>query len=348
MRLFEAIHQANQRWLSGDKNAAVPRADCADALPIAALTCIDVRLNPLLPHALGLAEEDFIWLRNAGNVITSPLSSTMRSLTLACAVKGAKEIAIIGHTDCLVCKTTMLALTDALSRLGVERNRLPENLTEYFGLFASERQNVIKAVDYVHHSPLIGHKVPVHGLLLEIQSGRLEWIVNGYQSFVTSSAELKVDATIGGKQMFEAKIPLPNFQLGEMKFPDLKIGQVALHVETTPSPTATPTGATTPSPQPTQDTTKWEAELERLLRTVVKCKIIGSDQKEYGPITGAKLLEWLAEGRIEAHTPVQVEGSTAWTPLAALAGYLMSGKIPGPPALPSAKFKWLGKEPKKR
>jgi len=348
MRLFEAIFQANERWSHGDKNAAIPRAEFTNALPVAALTCIDVRLNPLLPHVLGLAEEDFIWLRNAGNVITGPLSSTMRSLTLACAVKGGKEVAIIGHSDCLVSKTTMLALTDALSRLGVNRNRLPENLNEYFGLFASERQNVIRAVDHIRHSPLIGDKIPVHGLLVEIQSGRLEWIVNGYQAFVTSGSEMKVEATIGGKEVFETKIPLPAFQLGEMKFPDLKIGEVALHVETTRSPLPTPAGASPLSPQPSQETAKWEADLEHLLRTVAKCMIIGSDLKPYGPITGAKLLEWLAEGRVDAKTPVQLEGHSVWTPLAALAGLLMSGRAPLPPALPSPKFKWPGKGPKQR
>ena len=56
-----------------------------------ALTCIDPRLNPLIPEALGVREEDFIWLRNAGNIITGPLSSTLRSLALACAVKSGKR-----------------------------------------------------------------------------------------------------------------------------------------------------------------------------------------------------------------------------------------------------------------
>ena len=32
----------------------------------------------------------------------------MRSLALACAVKGGEEIAIIGHTDCQICKTTTM------------------------------------------------------------------------------------------------------------------------------------------------------------------------------------------------------------------------------------------------
>ena len=74
--------------------------DFTGELPVIALTCIDPRLNRLFPGVLGLPEEHFIWLRNAGNIITGPLSSTMRSLALACAVKGGREIAIIGHTDC--------------------------------------------------------------------------------------------------------------------------------------------------------------------------------------------------------------------------------------------------------
>src|SRR5258707_10777981 len=108
MRLFEVIVDANHRALAGDQSAGLHPKEFADALPIAALTCIDVRLNPLLPEVLGIPEEHFIWLRNAGNIITSSTSSTMRSLSLACAVKGAREIVIIGHTDCRVRQTTML------------------------------------------------------------------------------------------------------------------------------------------------------------------------------------------------------------------------------------------------
>ena len=106
MHLFEAIIDANHRAVAGDASAGLHPAEFADALPVIALTCIDPRLNAFFPNALALPAEDFIWLRNAGNIITGPLSSTMRSLALACAIKGGREIAIIGHTDCKVCSTT--------------------------------------------------------------------------------------------------------------------------------------------------------------------------------------------------------------------------------------------------
>jgi carbonic anhydrase len=187
MRLFEAIIDANHRALAGESRVGLHPADHASALPVAALTCIDVRLNRLLPSVLGVAEEDFIWLRNAGNIITQSLSSTMRSLALACTVKGAKEIAVIGHTDCRVRQVTVMELVARFEAMGIERARLPENLTEFFGLFASENQNVIQAVDRIRASPIIGPKIPVHGLLVDIQSGKLDWLVNGYQVLDLSS-----------------------------------------------------------------------------------------------------------------------------------------------------------------
>jgi carbonic anhydrase len=226
MRLFEAIFAANQRRLTGDRAAMIPVADFAASLPVAALTCIDARLNRLLPEMLGLPEQHFIWLRNAGNIITGPLSSTMRSLALGCAVKGAKEVAIIGHTDCQVGKTTALALIDKLAALGIERHKLPENLVEYFGLFGTERQNVIRGVDFVRASPIIGAKIPIHGLLIDVQSGKLEWIVNGYQSLDT------VVTGKAGEFIKKADAKLDRFaKIGhlaaeELKLPDAKIGEL--------------------------------------------------------------------------------------------------------------------------
>ncbi len=227
MRLFEAIIDANHRALAGDASAGLHPAEFAESLPLAALTCIDPRLNPLFPEVLGLPKEKFIWLRNAGNIITGPLSSTMRSLALACAVKGAKEIAVIGHNDCLVCKTSTSALTDAFRKLGVDRTALPDNLTEYFGLFASERQNVIKAADFVRHSPLIGPRVPVHGLMVEIETGRLEWVVNGYQTLETAAApSVQSLSALAGQELGAFK-SFAEFKIGEMKFPETKIGELA-------------------------------------------------------------------------------------------------------------------------
>jgi carbonic anhydrase len=230
MRLFEAIIDANHRAVAGDQNAGLRPADYENELPVIALTCVDPRLNAFFPNALALPADQFIWLRNAGNIITGPTSSTVRSLALACAVKGGKEIAIIGHTDCQVCKTTTMQLLDKFKELGVERHWLPENLNEFFGLFSSERQNVIKACDIVRHSPLIGPKIPVHGLLLNIENGELDWVVNGYQTLDTIADRLKEPIGPAGSMPDMLK-SMPSFHIGEMKFPEGKIGELATKAE---------------------------------------------------------------------------------------------------------------------
>jgi carbonic anhydrase len=225
MRLFESIIDANHRAVAGDASAGLHPADFADALPVVALTCIDPRLNAFFPNALALPTEEFIWLRNAGNIITGQLSSTMRSLALACAVKGGREIAIIGHSDCQVAKTPMTLLLDKLVALGVERSRLPDNLAEFFGTFSSERQNVIKACDFARNSPLIGPKIPVHGLMIDTETGKLDWVVNGYEALQTLAQPTmpKMDfAALGSLGAFK------DFDMGEMKFPEMKIGEAAL------------------------------------------------------------------------------------------------------------------------
>jgi carbonic anhydrase len=228
MRLFEAIIDANHRAVAGDASAGLHPAEFADALPVVALTCIDPRLNAFFPNALALPAEEFIWLRNAGNIITSTLSSTMRSLALACAVKGGREIAIIGHTDCQICKTTTMVLMDKLKALGVERHLLPENVNDFFGMFGSERQNIIKACNFARSSPLIGPKIPVHGLLLDIESGKLDWVVNGYDTLPANTlAQMPKSqfASIGELGSFK------DFAMGEMKFPEMKIGELAAKAE---------------------------------------------------------------------------------------------------------------------
>jgi carbonic anhydrase len=246
MHLFEAIIDANHRAVAGDASAGLHPAEFADALPVIALTCIDPRLNAFFPNALALPAEEFIWLRNAGNIVTGPLTSTMRSLALACAVKGGREIAIIGHTDCQVARTTTMQLLDKLKTLGVERHLLPENISEFFGTFGSERQNVIKACDFVRNSPLIGPKIPVHGLLLDIETGKLDWVVNGYDTLLTHTPPGNVALPKFGANL-ESLGAFKDFVMGEMKFPEMKIGETAAKIGEHEIKPALPTPQVQPS-----------------------------------------------------------------------------------------------------
>jgi hypothetical protein len=47
-------------------------------------------------------------------------------------------------------------------------------------------------------------------------------------------------------------------------------------------------------------------------------KIIGGDQKQYGPISADELRQWIAEGRLSGQSFVLAEGATEWKPLVTL------------------------------
>jgi len=46
-------------------------------------------------------------------------------------------------------------------------------------------------------------------------------------------------------------------------------------------------------------------------------RVIGTDQKEYGPAGADQLRQWIAEGRINAQTLTRAEGASGWKPLSA-------------------------------
>lgn len=68
-------------------------------------------------------------------------------------------------------------------------------------------------------------------------------------------------------------------------------------------------------------------------------KIIGGDQKEYGPVTAADIRQWIAEHRLNAHSKVLAEGSADWKPLSEFpefADALRAGPQPAPTPAPFA------------
>jgi hypothetical protein len=171
---------------------------------------------------------------------------------------------------------------------------------------------------------------------MDIQTGKLEWLVNGYQtpglsapSFVetvrdTIGATVK-QAASDALDLVAAK--LPDFKPGEMKFPEFKIGDTTINPNQWLSEVKALTAAD-PGPQPVGSIQTPASQPERNFDKARKYRVIGADQKVYGPIDGGKILEWIADGRIDWQTPAQGEGSGEWKPLSVWAD------SPRPPAIP--------------
>jgi hypothetical protein len=214
-------------------------------------------------------------------------------------------------------------------------------------MFASERQNVIKAVDYVRQSPLIGAKIPVHGLLIDIQSGKLEWVVNGYETLATAVSSVSSSARIRDEGDMVAS--LPKFNIGDMNFPDIKIGDA--HSKPVPVEPVAPRLAdlpsqlehhhphphtTTPSTAVTPVTPVKEKPARIRIDKSAMYKILGEDRKVYGPATAAEVERWIEEGRIDLRTLVQKLGYHEWKQLEAYLEKQLPSDIPIPPALNTA------------
>ena len=330
MKLLETIVKANHDAARGSKQDSAQAVLDADALPVVALTCIDERLNDLLPDALGLENSDFVWLRTPGNVIKGPQSDIVAAIALACALKRGREIVVLGHTDCRVGKTSVLELTEGFRNAGVERRLLPNNLAEAFGLFASEHQNVANGVHALLASPLIGANLPIHGLLIDVNTGELRWVENGYLAADRGAAEAK-RANESGHHQSAPGPATPDLGAGEpanWSMPDEPIGEfsfgpVSVDVDAIDdkigafSEKVLEAGREMVEQAGDKFGDRLADAFEQKFHEIGRFTVVGGDKNRYGPITGKKLLKWLAENRVTGKTLTRLEGSRQWQPLAA-------------------------------
>ena len=122
---------------------------------------------------------------------------------------------------------------------------------------------------------------------------------------------------------------MPAFNFGEMKFPDFKIGE---HAPAAAAPSMAK------AEQPAGQSPEPKGRFAQLLKfhPSTHFKIVGHDKKIYGPVSGQELLQWLADGRVNAASLAQKVGSKEWKQLAAFALAHIEPSIPVPPPLLSA------------
>ena len=68
-------------------------------------------------------------------------------------------------------------------------------------------------------------------------------------------------------------------------------------------------------------------------------KIIGADQKEYGPISVEQIRQWIRDGRLNAQTPAQRAGEGEWQQLSAFSEFAdLFQPAPGDPDAPAPAY----------
>ena len=145
---------------------------------LAILTCMDCRLIDFFEPALGLERGDAKIVRNAGNSIVG--EDAIRSIGAALYNLGAEEVLVVGHTECGMAGAYAEALKEKMLARGIKEEDIDNyDLAEWIGGFDDEEENVKNVVEKIKNHPLIPD-VPVHGLIIDIVTGELKVLVDGY------------------------------------------------------------------------------------------------------------------------------------------------------------------------
>lgn len=150
------------------------------------LTCMDTRLLELLPKAINASNGDIKLVKNAGALIMHPFGSIMRSILVAVYELQAEEVIVIGHHDCGMSGMKAEPVIEKMKLKGITEETLQTlsysgiNVSEWLEGFTSVNDSVAHSVDIVKKHPLMPKDIPVHGLVIDPKTGKLDLVINGY------------------------------------------------------------------------------------------------------------------------------------------------------------------------
>jgi carbonic anhydrase len=152
------------------------------------LTCMDTRLVQLLPKALNLRNGDAKIIKNAGAILTQPFGSAMRSILIAIHEMGACEVLVVGHHGCGMTQLDAHSLVEKFKANGISEVVLEtlENsgirMERFLKGFDKVEDGVMHSIDMIRRHPLVPKTIPVHGFIMDPETGRLELIMDGYEA----------------------------------------------------------------------------------------------------------------------------------------------------------------------
>ncbi len=159
MTVTDTLVENSKRYEQGFDKGDLP---LPPGKKIAALACMDARLNPY--GVLGLEEGDAHVIRNAGGVVDD---DAIRSLTISQNLLGTEEIVLIHHTDC-----GMLTFTDEELAQKLE-DEIGERPTWSALAFSDPDADVRAGIEKIRSTPFIPHTDSVRGFVYDVHTGAL-------------------------------------------------------------------------------------------------------------------------------------------------------------------------------
>ncbi|PEY42570.1 carbonic anhydrase [Bacillus cereus] len=187
MKSLEEILQYNEKFVE-EKKYEEYEAGKFPNKKMVIISCMDTRLVELLPKAMNMRNGDVKIIKVAGAVISHPFGSIVRSVLVAVYELGAEEICIVGHHDCGMAKIQAGSTIEKMKERGVTEDKL--DTIQYSGIdlgkflqgFSSVEESVEHSVSVLRNHPLLPAEVPVHGLVIHPDTGKLDVVVNGYEA----------------------------------------------------------------------------------------------------------------------------------------------------------------------
>ncbi len=152
---------------------------------IVILTCMDTRLTEMLPKSMNFKNGDVKIVKSAGAIINHPFGGIMRSLMVAVYELQADEIYVIGHHDCGMSAIQTDKMIDKMITRGVDPRVLDTlknsgvDLEKWLEGFSNVESSVLHSVEMIRNHPLMLSEIPVHGLIIDPETGRLDLVTDG-------------------------------------------------------------------------------------------------------------------------------------------------------------------------
>lgn len=179
MSLLDDVLAHNRRFVAETEPGKLGRMP---AKKVVVLTCMDTRIVELLEPAMGIKRGDANIIKNVGATMPASDRGVLRSLAVAIHGLGCEEVFVIGHRDCGLEGLDPVGFKQSMIDRGVPYPAivsLTSDFDGWLGAFDNVEDNVRQVADSLKDNPLIPDDVPVHALVIDPNTGKLDNVEEG-------------------------------------------------------------------------------------------------------------------------------------------------------------------------